>query len=71
MSCTACLPVIAAVNGLALGAGVGLARSADVVWASESSTFGPRTWASACPPDGGTTFLCPASSAPAAPPSCS
>ena len=52
-------PVIAAVNGPALGAGVGLALSADVVWASESSTFGLAYMGIGLSPDGGTTFFVP------------
>ncbi|RMG59185.1 MAG: enoyl-CoA hydratase [Deltaproteobacteria bacterium] len=50
-------PVISAVNGVAAGAGIGIALSADLVYASREASFVfayPRVGLS---PDGGTTFL--------------
>jgi 2-(1,2-epoxy-1,2-dihydrophenyl)acetyl-CoA isomerase len=52
-------PVVCAANGAAAGAGVGLALSADILWAAESATFKLAYTAIGLSPDGGTTFALP------------
>ncbi len=52
-------PLIAAVNGPAAGAGVGLALTADVAWAARSASFGLAFTGIGVSPDSGTTFLLP------------
>ncbi|GAA4814990.1 enoyl-CoA hydratase-related protein [Tomitella cavernea] len=55
------VPVIAAVNGPAVGFGVGLACAADLVFAAESAYFYMSFTAIGAMPDGGTTALLAAS----------
>jgi 2-(1,2-epoxy-1,2-dihydrophenyl)acetyl-CoA isomerase len=50
-------PVIAAVNGTAAGAGLGLALMADFTIAGTSSKFAPAYTGVGLTPDGSTTFL--------------
>lgn len=50
-------PVVSAINGVAAGAGIGLALSADLVFASESATFVLAYANIGLSPDGGATFL--------------
>lgn len=50
-------PVVAAVNGPAAGAGVGLALAADVVLASSAATFTLSYTRIGLAPDGGTTYF--------------
>ena len=52
-------PVVAAVNGVAAGAGVGLSLAADISWAAESATFTLAFTGIGVSPDSGTTFLLP------------
>ncbi len=52
-------PVIAAVNGTAAGAGVGLVAMADLALCSRSSKFNLAYTAVGLSPDGGTSFLLP------------
>jgi 2-(1,2-epoxy-1,2-dihydrophenyl)acetyl-CoA isomerase len=52
-------PVIAAVNGTAAGAGVGLALMADLTLCGQSSKFNLAYTAAGLTPDGGTSFLLP------------
>jgi 2-(1,2-epoxy-1,2-dihydrophenyl)acetyl-CoA isomerase len=52
-------PVVAAVNGAAAGAGVGLAMMADLAIAAQSSKFTLAYTAAALTPDAGTTFFLP------------
>jgi 2-(1,2-epoxy-1,2-dihydrophenyl)acetyl-CoA isomerase len=52
-------PVIAAVNGTAAGAGVGLVAMADLALCAHSSRFNLAYTASGLTPDAGTTFLLP------------
>ena len=52
-------PVICAVNGVAAGAGVGLALAGDIVWAAESATFSLAYTGIGLSPDGGTTHALP------------
>lgn len=52
-------PVVAAVNGPAAGAGVGLALTADIVWVGASANFTLAFSAIGMSPDSGTTFLLP------------
>jgi 2-(1,2-epoxy-1,2-dihydrophenyl)acetyl-CoA isomerase len=53
-------PVIAAVNGPAVGIGCSLALACDLVWAAESAIFGLAFVNIGLIPDGGSTFLVPA-----------
>ncbi|NIO16974.1 MAG: hypothetical protein GTN70_08240 [Deltaproteobacteria bacterium] len=50
-------PVISAINGVAAGAGIGIALSADLVYASERATFVLAYGNIGLSPDGGATFL--------------
>src|SRR5882762_7151043 len=52
-------PVIAAVNGTAAGAGVGLVAMADLAICGESSKFNLAYTGVGLTPDGGTSFLLP------------
>lgn len=52
-------PVLSAVNGVAAGAGVGLALAGDLVWAGQSATFTLAYTAIGLSPDGGATFFLP------------
>jgi 2-(1,2-epoxy-1,2-dihydrophenyl)acetyl-CoA isomerase len=52
-------PVIAAVNGTAAGAGVGLVAMADLVVCGKSSKFSLAYTGVGLTPDGGTSFLLP------------
>lgn len=52
-------PVIAAVNGVAAGAGMSLAMSADVVVAAASAKFTMAYTAAGLSPDGSATFFLP------------
>ena len=52
-------PVIAAVNGVAAGAGVGLLLAADLALAAESAVFSLAYTGIGASPDGGTTFYLP------------
>lgn len=52
-------PVIAAVNGTAAGAGIGLVAMADLAIASPSSKFSLAYTGVGLTPDGGTSFLLP------------
>jgi len=52
-------PVIAAVNGTAAGAGVGLAAMADLALCARSSKFNLAYTSVGLTPDAGTTFLLP------------
>ena len=53
-------PVIAAVNGPAVGIGCSLALACDLIWAAESAVFGLAFVNIGPVPDGGSTFLVPA-----------
>jgi 2-(1,2-epoxy-1,2-dihydrophenyl)acetyl-CoA isomerase len=53
-------PVIAAVNGPAVGIGCSLALACDLIWAAESAIFGLAFVNIGLVPDGGSTFLVPA-----------
>jgi 2-(1,2-epoxy-1,2-dihydrophenyl)acetyl-CoA isomerase len=53
------LPVIAAVNGVAAGAGMGLACACDLVIAAESARFIMAYARIGLSPDGGTTYFLP------------
>jgi 2-(1,2-epoxy-1,2-dihydrophenyl)acetyl-CoA isomerase len=53
-------PVVAAVNGPAVGIGCSLALACDLVWAAESAVFGLAFVNIGLIPDGGSTFLVPA-----------
>jgi 2-(1,2-epoxy-1,2-dihydrophenyl)acetyl-CoA isomerase len=53
-------PVVAAVNGPAVGIGCSLALACDLIWAAESSYFGLAFVNIGLVPDGGSTFLVPA-----------
>ena len=52
-------PVIAAVNGVAAGAGLGLVLAADLAIAARSANFAPAYTAVGLTPDAGCTFLLP------------
>jgi 2-(1,2-epoxy-1,2-dihydrophenyl)acetyl-CoA isomerase len=52
-------PVIAAVNGTAAGAGVGLVAMADLALCAQSSKFNLAYTSVGLTPDGGTSFLLP------------
>ena len=52
-------PVVAAVNGPAVGIGCSLALACDLVWAAESAIFGLAFVNIGLVPDGGSTFLVP------------
>lgn len=52
-------PVIAAVNGTAAGAGLGLVLMSDIAVAGTSSKFAPAYTGVGLTPDGSTTFLLP------------
>jgi 2-(1,2-epoxy-1,2-dihydrophenyl)acetyl-CoA isomerase len=53
-------PVVAAVNGPAVGIGCSLALACDLVWAAESAIFGLAFVNIGLIPDGGSTLLVPA-----------
>ena len=53
------VPVIAAVNGIAVGAGANLALAADVVIAAESAVFGQAFTRIGLVPDAGGTWIIP------------
>jgi 2-(1,2-epoxy-1,2-dihydrophenyl)acetyl-CoA isomerase len=53
-------PVVAAVNGPAVGIGCSLALACDLIWAAESAIFGLAFVNVGLIPDGGSTFLVPA-----------
>jgi 2-(1,2-epoxy-1,2-dihydrophenyl)acetyl-CoA isomerase len=53
-------PVVAAVNGPAVGIGCSLALACDLIWAAESAIFGLAFVNVGLVPDGGSTFLVPA-----------
>jgi 2-(1,2-epoxy-1,2-dihydrophenyl)acetyl-CoA isomerase len=53
-------PVIAAVNGPAVGIGCSLALACDLIWAAEDAIFGLAFVNIGLAPDGGSTFLVPA-----------
>lgn len=52
-------PIIAAVNGIAAGAGFSFAASCDLVIAAESATFLSAYTAAALTPDGSSTYFVP------------
>lgn len=52
-------PVIAAVNGIAVGAGFNLALICDLIYAAQSATFAQLFVKAALIPDGGGTYLLP------------
>jgi len=52
-------PVVAAVNGPAVGIGCSLALACDLIWAGESAIFGLAFVNIGLVPDGGSTFLVP------------
>ena len=53
-------PVVAAVNGPAVGIGCSLALTCDLIWAAEDAIFGLAFVNIGLVPDGGSTFLVPA-----------
>jgi 2-(1,2-epoxy-1,2-dihydrophenyl)acetyl-CoA isomerase len=53
-------PVVAAVNGPAVGIGCSLALACDLIWAARSAIFGLAFVNIGLVPDGGSTFLVPA-----------
>ena len=52
-------PVVAAVNGPAVGIGCSLALACDLIWAGKSAVFGLAFVNIGLVPDGGSTFLVP------------
>jgi 2-(1,2-epoxy-1,2-dihydrophenyl)acetyl-CoA isomerase len=52
-------PVVAAVNGPAVGIGCSLALACDLIWAADSAIFGLAFVNIGLVPDGGSTFLVP------------
>ena len=52
-------PVVAAVNGPAVGIGCSLALACDLIWAGEAAVFGLAFVNIGLVPDGGSTFLVP------------
>jgi 2-(1,2-epoxy-1,2-dihydrophenyl)acetyl-CoA isomerase len=52
-------PVVAAVNGPAVGIGCSLALACDLIWSAESAIFGLAFVNIGLVPDGGSTFLVP------------
>jgi 2-(1,2-epoxy-1,2-dihydrophenyl)acetyl-CoA isomerase len=52
-------PVVAAVNGPAVGIGCSLALACDLIWAAEGAVFGLAFVNIGLVPDGGSTFLVP------------
>jgi 2-(1,2-epoxy-1,2-dihydrophenyl)acetyl-CoA isomerase len=52
-------PVVAAVNGPAVGIGASLALACDLIWAAESAIFGLAFVNIGLVPDGGSTILVP------------
>jgi 2-(1,2-epoxy-1,2-dihydrophenyl)acetyl-CoA isomerase len=52
-------PVVAAVNGPAVGIGCSLALACDLIWAAQSAVFGLAFVNIGLVPDGGSTFLVP------------
>ncbi len=52
-------PVVAAVNGPAVGIGCSLALACDLIWAAKSAIFGLAFVNIGLVPDGGSTFLVP------------
>jgi 2-(1,2-epoxy-1,2-dihydrophenyl)acetyl-CoA isomerase len=52
-------PVVAAVNGPAVGIGCSLALACDLIWAAETAIFGLAFVNIGLVPDGGSTFLVP------------
>lgn len=52
-------PVIAAVNGVAVGGGLGMALASDMAFAAPSATFTPAFMAFGVGPDSGTTYHLP------------
>jgi 2-(1,2-epoxy-1,2-dihydrophenyl)acetyl-CoA isomerase len=52
-------PVVAAVNGPAVGIGCSLALACDLIWAAESAIFGLAFVNIGLAPDGGSTLLVP------------
>ena len=52
-------PVIAAVNGMAAGAGFSLVSACDIVLAASSARFASQYTAAALSPDGSSTFFAP------------
>jgi 2-(1,2-epoxy-1,2-dihydrophenyl)acetyl-CoA isomerase len=59
------LPVVAAVNGPAIGFGAGIALAADIVLAADTAFFGTAAASAAILPDGGLTAVLPAVLGPA------
>ena len=53
------IPVVAAVNGVAAGAGIGVALVCDIVYAARSARFVPAFGRLGLVPDGGYTWILP------------